>query len=67
MSAVYTVMQIITNDSWTLILYNLLNGGKGWLAIVYCISIVIIGSWFLLNLFLAVVMQAYHNIYEKQH
>lgn len=56
MSAVYTVMQIITNDGWTVILYNLLNGGKGWLAIIYCISIVIIGSWFLLNLFLAVVM-----------
>lgn len=65
-SAVYTVMQIITNDSWTVILFNLMNGGKGWLAVTYCICIVIIGTWFLLNLFLAVVMQAYNNIMQKQ-
>ena len=58
--AFIAVFQIITNDSWSVILYNL----QRWYSIpaipaVYCLTLIFMGTFFLLNLMLAVVMESY--------
>jgi hypothetical protein len=45
---------MVTLEGWSGILYLLADSAQSWLAIVFCILIVIIGSFFLLNVVLAV-------------
>jgi hypothetical protein len=47
-------------------LYNLANGGNAWIAIIFCVTLVIFGSFFLLNLVLAVIMQAFITNRERE-
>ena len=61
--SLFTVFQMISMDSWTLIMFNLMDGGQTWMAIIYSHIIIVFGSFFLLNLILAVIMQAFMNIY----
>jgi hypothetical protein len=61
------VFQLITLDSWSVILYNL----QDWNAInsvpaFFCISLILLGSFFLLNLLLAVVMESYMTSEMKE-
>jgi hypothetical protein len=58
--AFIAVFQIITNDSWSVVLYNL----QRWYSIpvvpaFYCLILIFMGTFFLLNLMLAVVMESY--------
>jgi hypothetical protein len=54
------VFQIITLDSWTVILYNLMNQASlTQIPTLFCVSLVFLGAFFLLNLMLAVVMESY--------
>ena len=54
------VFQIITLDSWTVILYNLMNQASlTQIPALFCVSLVFLGAFFLLNLMLAVVMESY--------
>lgn len=54
------VFQIITLDNWTVIMFNLMNKMSfPQLPAFFCILLVFLGSFFLLNLMLAVVMESY--------
>jgi hypothetical protein len=49
-------------DSWTVIMYNLMDAADIKLVpIIYCTSIVFICSFFMINLLLAVVMESYQK------
>ena len=61
-SAIFAVFQIITQDSWTVIMFNMMNGSQGWMAISYCIFLIVFGSFFLLNLFLAIIYSRFVNL-----
>jgi len=47
-------------------MYNLQDSSQPWMAIVFCILLVIVGSWFLLNVILAVIMQAFEDVDKNQ-
>ena len=50
----------MTLDNWSHILYNLEDSMPvPFVATVFCVTIVVIGAFFLLNLMLAVVMESY--------
>jgi hypothetical protein len=54
------VFQIITLDSWSVVAYNLADyHAAPVLPILFCVILIFMGSFFLLNLFLAVVMESY--------
>ena len=65
-TSIFAVFQIITRDSWTTIMYNLMNGSQFGMAIFFCTFLIIFGSFFLLNLVLAVIMQAFVNLQDKE-
>ena len=65
--ALIAVFQLITLDSWSVILYNL----QDWNSINevpagFCIILILLGSFFLLNLLLAVVMESYMTSEMKE-
>jgi len=47
-------------------MYNLQDSSQPWMAIVFCILLVIVGSWFLLNVILAVIMEAFEDVDKNQ-
>ena len=57
--SILAVFQIITNDNWTIIIYNLMNNEGYVLPAVFGVSLIFLGTWFLLNLMLAVIMGEY--------
>ena len=57
--SILAVFQIITNDSWTVIIYNLMNNEGYVLPAIFGVSLIFLGTWFLLNLMLAVIMGEY--------
>lgn len=67
-SSLLSVFQIITMDSWTLIMYNLIDGSGelAFMPVFFCVTLIIFGSYFLLNLVLAVIMQAFVRLQEQE-
>jgi hypothetical protein len=59
-----TVFQIITMDSWTNVAYNLMDGTNHIIAALNCSILIGLGSFFMLNLILAVIMQKFTIIQE---
>ena len=57
---------MITLEGWTKIMYNLMDSNISWMAILFSVSLVVIGSFFLLNVILAVLAEALRNIDEVQ-
>ena len=57
--AILTVFQIITLDNWSQMMYNMAYNDSFWLSSLFCSAIVFIGSFFMLNLMLAVIMDSY--------
>lgn len=51
-----SVFQVITLEGWTKLMYNLMDSSSSYMSIILFISLVIFGSFFLLNLILAVLM-----------
>ena len=50
----------MTNDGWTGIMYNLFDGSDNQIIpLIYCVSVVFICSFGMLNLLLSVIMQSY--------
>ena len=49
---------MITLEGWTKIMYNLMDSNISWMAILFSIMLVAIGSFFLLNVILAVLAEA---------
>jgi hypothetical protein len=55
---------VITLEGWTAVMYNYLDC-SGFIAGIYFPVLVIIGSFFLLNLFLAVIMETFSEMSNK--
>jgi hypothetical protein len=56
--AMIVIFQMITLEGWVLVMYNLQDAGAPWLATAYCILLVIICAFFVLNVILAVLGDA---------
>ena len=61
-----TIFQMITLEQWTLVMYNLMDSNIWWMAVLFCVLLVLIGSFFLLNVILAVLAQALDNVKEME-
>jgi voltage-dependent calcium channel L type alpha-1D len=57
------VFRVITLEGWTQVMYNFLDS-SGFIAAIYFPMVVVLGSFFLLNLFLAVIMQTFSETSE---
>ena len=57
--ALLSVFQMITSETWYYQLMNLMDVDYPILGGIYVFSIIIIGQFFLLNLILAVIIQAF--------
>jgi len=58
-TALLTVFQIITTDSWSQVMYNLFDADTGIIAGIFFILLIVVGSFFMLNLILAVIIQGF--------
>lgn len=56
--AMLTIFQMITLEQWTTVMYLLMDANIWWMAVLFCISLILIGSFFLLNVILAVLADA---------
>lgn len=56
--AMLTIFQMITLEGWTIVMYNLMDSNIWWMAVLFCVLLVVIGSFFLLNVILAVLADA---------
>ena len=56
-----TIFQMITLEGWVNIMYNLMDAGMPWMAILFCVLLVVICALFLLNIILAVLSEGIAN------
>ena len=61
-----TIFQMITLEGWTTIMYNLMDSNIWWMAIIFCVLLIVIGSFFLLNVILAVLADALNMVKEME-
>ena len=61
-----TVFQMITLEGWSKIMYNLMDSNISWMAVIFSICLIVMGSFFLLNMILAVLAEALRNVDEIQ-
>ena len=57
---------MITLDSWTTIMFNLVDGSMPAMAYFFCCLLVILGSFFMMNLILAVMMSAFAALHMEE-
>ena len=51
-------------ESWTYIMYNYMDA-SGFIAAIYFPILIVLGSFFLLNLFLAVIMESFEEMSSR--
>ena len=56
--ALLTIFQMITLEGWTIVMYNLMDSNIWWMGVLFCVLLIIIGSFLLLNVILAVLANA---------
>ena len=64
--AMMTIFQMITLESWTSVMYNFMDSNIWWMSVFFCIALTIIGSFFLLNVILAVLADALNMVDQVQ-
>ena len=57
-----TEFQVLTNDDWARIMYNVMDAEMPWLAAIYFSFLVIFGSFFLINIILAVILDSFTKV-----
>lgn len=62
-----TVFQFITLEGWSKVMYNMMDSNIAWMAIIFSVCLVMIGAFFLLNVVLAVLVQALDNVEEVKY
>ena len=63
-----TIFVMITLEGWSGLMYNLSDASTSWMAIIFCLLLVIVGSFFLLNVILAVIMDSFTEANDvKKH
>jgi hypothetical protein len=65
-NALQIVFQLVTNEAWSSYMYALMDADSPWFAVIYTICIVVIGSFFLMNLILAVIINAFITITRRE-
>ena len=60
--AMLSIFQMITLEGWTIVMYNLMDSNIAWMAVLFCVLLVIMGSFFLLNVILAVLADALNRV-----
>ena len=60
--AMLTIFQMITLEHWTTVMYLLMDSNIWWMAVIFCVSLILIGSFFLLNVILAVLADALNMV-----
>ena len=55
---------MITLEGWTKIMYNMMDSNIAWMAIAFSILLIVFGSFFLLNVTLAVLAEALTKVDE---
>ena len=60
-----TIFQMITLEGWSDLMYNLSDATTPWVVISFCIMTVILGSFFIMNLVLAVIVDAFDEVDEN--
>lgn len=61
-----TIFQVITLEGWSTLMYNLSDTSPMWMSEIYCLLLVIVGSFFLLNVILAVIMDAFDEVEAQE-
>jgi voltage-dependent calcium channel L type alpha-1D len=57
-----TVFQMVTLEGWSDIMYNLMDATVPAVSVIFCCLVVVVGSFFLLNVVLAVIMEAFEDV-----
>ena len=65
-TSLLTVFQMITSETWYQQLINLMDVDFPVIGVLYCFLVIIVGQFFLLNLILAVIIQAFMKSHEKK-
>ena len=55
---------MITLEGWAKIMYNMMDSNIAWMAILFSILLIILGSFFLLNVILAVLAEGLTRVDE---
>jgi len=58
-SSLMAVFQMVSQDTWSMQMYNLINATEFFLPVIFSITLNMMGSYFLMNLMLAVIMDEY--------
>lgn len=64
--AMETIFVMITLEGWSGLMYNLTDASLQWMAIAFSILLVVVGSFFLLNVILAVIMDSFDKVDSMQ-
>ena len=59
--AFLTVFQILTLESWVILMYNYSDTGTSAISIIFFVLVVIIGAFFTMNLILAIIVDAFNE------
>jgi hypothetical protein len=62
--AILAIFRVITLESWTYVMYNYMDA-SGIMAALYFPFLVVLGGFFLLNLFLAVIMESFEEMSSR--
>ncbi len=65
-SSLLLVNQVVSTDDWSSFMYNLMDVDHPAFAIVYSLVMIIIGTFFIMNLILAVIIDTFVNIQQKE-
>ena len=57
-----TVMQVVTLESWSKIMFNLMNADEPVFVSIFFLTLIFICSFFVLNIILAVIIEAFIKI-----
>lgn len=60
--AMVSIFQMISLEGWTTVMYNLMDSNIAWMAVIFSVTLIIIGSFFLLNVILAVLADALNMV-----
>ena len=66
MWALETIFVMITLEGWSTLMYNLSDASMSWMAVTFCVLLIVVGSFFLLNVILAVIMDSFDRIDSMQ-
>jgi hypothetical protein len=55
-----TVFQVLSGENWNTIMYDGWRA-RGWIAVIYLLSLVVIGSFIVMNLFLAILLKKFED------